>query len=108
METGTKMIDSNTVERFCREYRIEKMSVEYLRNDLSSYGIEVSQGALCKLELPYEQLFRLIETQEESTILMLSQVKEKELRNTYESVQTAYNEYQLLLTLTQKEENEFN
>lgn len=103
-------MDSTIVYAFCQEYGIAKLNVEYKTNELSRFGINVGVAgeATCKLEMPQDLLYKLIEDQTATKELLEERKQERLLRDKYESVKKAYDEYQLLLTLTQKEqENEF-
>lgn len=99
-------MDSKLIEDFCQEYCVGQISVDYKNYGLSQFGIESKHAVICEMKLPHEQLVRLIERQAEAIEMIAQQEKEKDLRLAYDSVRQAYDEYQLLLALTQKEQNE--
>ena len=97
-------MDSKNLEKFCSEYCIGKLNVEYKRNKLSQFGIDVSIGATCELELPHDQLLRLIELEAKAKSITKLLNEEKEIRDNCEAARKAYEEYQLLLIMAKREQ----
>lgn len=97
-------MDSEHLKEFCDEYYIAKLNIVYKRNHLSQLGIDVSMGANCELELPYSQLIRLMEIESKANNIIKLLNEEKEIRDRCNAAQKAYEEYQLLLILSKKEQ----
>lgn len=94
---------------FCQRHSVNKIDIQYRNNDigLKKFGIVSDPpAALCKLELPEDSLLEIIELEEKARALIGQATKEEELRALYPSVQKAYEDYQILLRLTNKEQND--
>lgn len=98
-------MDHNKIYEFCEKHRIRNLDIKY-SGELSKFGIPGSGNAMCELEIAQEDLIALIEFEIKAKAIIKHLNEEKELRDKYESVQKAYDEYQLLLAITQKEQND--
>ena len=93
---------------FCEKHRILKLDVQYRNDsDLSKFGIPHpnSRSATVKLEIDQSELHNMIELEHNADKMHKELLRNSRTREECPAVQRAYEHYQLLLTLAQKEED---
>lgn len=96
-------MDHTEIYEFCKKRRIRNLEIKY-SGELATLGIPSGGDAICELEIAQDDLIKLIEFEIKAKTIIKHLNQEKELRDRYASVQNAYDEYQLLLAITQKEQ----
>lgn len=98
-------MEHTKIYAFCEQHYIRNLEIKY-SGEMSKFGIPGSGVAVCEIEIDQEELIKLIEFETKAKSILKLLDEEKELRDKYTAVQKAYDEYQLLLTITQKEQND--
>jgi hypothetical protein len=92
-------MDHNDIYKFCSDYNIINLDIN---SEKHSFRVDT----ICKLEIAQSDLIKLIEFESKAKTMITTLNEENEIREKHIAVEKAYDEYKLLLLLTQKEKHE--
>ena len=84
---------------FFSKYDLHKLDIQYRSSPTAKFGMSYSDPTICKLELDLDSLEKLITNDKLATEINEQYNKELTIRLSNQTVQTAYNEYRMLLKL---------